>query len=280
MMKSLKKISKDWRGNSLYRNMLKRILFVLLPALCFGQKQQFIYQYDKVGAEENSKELMLLDVYPDRSYYYSYAEYQEDSLLQASKKNYPAEVGAISTFMKDFVQKEKEPEQVFLYTKVENDYYKIKDNRKIQWKTQDSLGNLLGFKTQKAVADFAGRKWVAWFTTDIPISDGPYKFWGLPGLILKIEDTEKLHHIELVGIKNDFQEFRLPKQRYISISEAKYRDLLKKYTDNPFWSLQQKGVDVNQINKVFVDGKQVDTQEFLKKGKIGYKIPENPLELE
>ncbi|RTZ46452.1 GLPGLI family protein [Chryseobacterium arthrosphaerae] len=36
------------------------------------------------------------------------------------------------------------------------------------------------FNTQKAVCDFAGRKWTAWFTADLPIQDGPYKFYGLP----------------------------------------------------------------------------------------------------
>jgi GLPGLI family protein len=29
-------------------------------------------------------------------------------------------------------------------------------------------------------------------STDIPFQDGPYKFYGLPGLIVKIEDEEKL----------------------------------------------------------------------------------------
>ena len=47
-----------------------------------------------------------------------------------------------------------------------------------------------------------GRKWTAWFTTEIPIQDGPYKFRGLPGLIVKIEDETKSHCFALNGIKN------------------------------------------------------------------------------
>ena len=42
------------------------------------------------------------------------------------------------------------------------------------------------FETQKAETFIFGRKWTAWFSPEIPIQDGPYKFRGLPGLIVKI----------------------------------------------------------------------------------------------
>jgi GLPGLI family protein len=33
--------------------------------------------------------------------------------------------------------------------------------------------------TVKATTEFAGRTYVAWYTTEISIADGPYKFYGL-----------------------------------------------------------------------------------------------------
>ena len=62
----------------------------------------------------------------------------------------------------------------------------------MQWEfAADSTRTILGFECQMATVEFAGRKYSAWFTTELPLPYGPYKFGGLPGLILKIEDAEK-----------------------------------------------------------------------------------------
>jgi GLPGLI family protein len=45
------------------------------------------------------------------------------------------------------------------------------------------------YRVKKATTYYGGRNWVAWFAPEIPINDGPYKFNGLPGLIVKLEDT-------------------------------------------------------------------------------------------
>ena len=48
--------------------------------------------------------------------------------------------------------------------------------------------------------NFGNRKWIAWFTPEIPISDGPYKFCGLPGLILKINDSTNSWNFDVTSI--------------------------------------------------------------------------------
>lgn len=52
-----------------------------------------------------------------------------------------------------------------------------------------------------ATTTYGGRDYVAWFAPDVPISDGPYKFCGLPGLIVRIADTENEHIFELQGAR-------------------------------------------------------------------------------
>jgi len=68
------------------------------------------------------------------------------------------------------------------------------------WELSDETDVIHGYPVQKAATNFGGREWIAWFTPEIPISDGPYKFRGLPGLILHIEDSRQHHIFEIESI--------------------------------------------------------------------------------
>jgi GLPGLI family protein len=52
---------------------------------------------------------------------------------------------------------------------------------------EDSITTVLGYECLMAKSDYHGRNWTAWFAPEIPLSFGPWKFRGLPGLILKAE---------------------------------------------------------------------------------------------
>ena len=68
------------------------------------------------------------------------------------------------------------------------------------WKLTQETSTICGYKAKKATCDFGGRSWVAWFAPELPYSDGPYKFNGLPGLIVKIADTRNQYVFELLSI--------------------------------------------------------------------------------
>lgn len=58
----------------------------------------------------------------------------------------------------------------------------------MQWTVaEDSTSNILGYECVMAECDYHGRHWKAWFAPEIPVPFGPWKFHGLPGLILKAE---------------------------------------------------------------------------------------------
>lgn len=57
----------------------------------------------------------------------------------------------------------------------------------LEWNLQDSTKTVMGYECFLAETDYHGRKWKAWFAPEIPISDGPWQFCGLPGLIMEAE---------------------------------------------------------------------------------------------
>ena len=57
--------------------------------------------------------------------------------------------------------------------------------------TNGQLVTILDHKCHKATLTFGQRVYTAWYAPDIPIHYGPYKFEGLPGLIMQIEDSRK-----------------------------------------------------------------------------------------
>ena len=85
-----------------------------------------------------------------------------------------------------------------------------------QWKMGTETQTILGHRCQKATCHWRGRDFVAWFAPDIPVKAGPWKFGGLPGLILKLQDTAGIYRFEAVQIsskpypiyKYDFKAYR------------------------------------------------------------------------
>lgn len=72
---------------------------------------------------------------------------------------------------------------------------------KLPWEIKNETDTILGYVCQKAKLSFRGRDYTAWFTADIPVNDGPWKFMGLPGLILKVEDSMQLFSFTIIGLQ-------------------------------------------------------------------------------
>ena len=85
------------------------------------------------------------------------------------------------------------PATVYKYTEPKSQF---------DWRILEDTISVGGILCQKATVNFGGRKWFAWFASSIPISEGPYKFNGLPGLILKVNDAQQYWNFDLASIKN------------------------------------------------------------------------------
>ena len=83
-----------------------------------------------------------------------------------------------------------------------------------------------GYRCQPATTTFRGKTWRVWYAPDIPISDGPLKLYGLPGLILKAEDTEHEFAFSCIGIKKDVgQPLFIRSNKYVKTSPVELQAL-------------------------------------------------------
>lgn len=59
---------------------------------------------------------------------------------------------------------------------------------KFHWEIHNDTMKIDRYSCHKATTYFRGRNYIAWFSTEIPIQLGPWKFNGLPGAILQVYD--------------------------------------------------------------------------------------------
>lgn len=71
----------------------------------------------------------------------------------------------------------------------------------IDWQLESESKQISNLKCYKASGFFRGRKWIAWYTPEIPFSTGPWKLNGLPGLILEAYDVDKKFSFVAKNIK-------------------------------------------------------------------------------
>jgi GLPGLI family protein len=97
---------------------------------------------------------------------------------------------------------------------------------KLNWNITSEEKTIAGLNCSKATMEFRGRKYVAWFTTSLPINYGPWKFNGLPGVILEVYDTELLYVWQAKKIITKDKELKIPKLNYkiVSMQESEKID--------------------------------------------------------
>ena len=173
------------------------------------------------------EDLLILQIGPKVSKCFSYYTFQNDSLRQTPEgKRQASELfnRALADFHKHrdrsrflnsfprsrtvtIVYKNHPAGAITVTDGLREDQVTYRDTLNAQqWTITDSTREVLGYMCQQATADFRGRHWTAWFATDIPVSDGPWKLGGLPGLILEAYDKGHQYTFTAVGLERVAEE--------------------------------------------------------------------------
>nr|WP_321379492.1 GLPGLI family protein [uncultured Bacteroides sp.] len=200
-----------------------RIILITLLGLCnlplFAQikldsaylQVTFLEDYIKdIDTKKMGYDELFLNIGSHISEFYSKREYQVQNIrdsIFAIGGNISQATSLIADIPRSYqyyhVYKNYPSEGMLTYTdKVLFDSYRYEESlEKPVWNLLNERKDLLGYSCQKAMTEFKGRKWTVWYTAEIPISDGPWKLNGLPGLILDAVDSDSLYHFYCVGMK-------------------------------------------------------------------------------
>lgn len=92
------------------------------------------------------------------------------------------------------------------------------------WDITDSVSTVSGYNTVMATCSFRGRNYTAWFAPDIPVSAGPWKFSGLPGLILSIKDADGYYSFHIDNIYSTSGSIYMTDYLYLKTKPQKYME--------------------------------------------------------
>lgn len=245
----------------------------------------FKVQYEVDGCIDTSskkrfKETMMLEVGKQSSKFYSYTKYVGDSVFAADVANHASQETMIE-HIKQYGQSKLNEQtykrypagKVTTLDEIAGDINRLRCEEveeSPQWVLSNDTTTLLSYICHKAECNFKGRNWIAWFTTEIPSSEGPWKLYGLPGLILKAEDNEKEYTFTCTGIEqcHTYHPILFNGKDYEPVNRKAYNKIHERYFADPSSYITSNTPNVNITIR--------DEQGNKVKG--SRNLPYNPLE--
>lgn len=211
-----------------------------------NETMEFVYDYrccvDTTGSLEDnmSNDNMLLQIgTKGLSKFSSYKNLTVDSIIMRSSQEQIANAameGKLSTgeFMTIY---KNYPEGKLTHTeKICQDWFRYEEDiPQFEWEMTDSVANVLGYECQSARCKFRGREWTVFYTEEIPLSEGPWKLHGLPGLIMKATDEKGHYTFECIGINSKADRpITIYKVPFNKVKREDYYDTKHRYEVNPY----------------------------------------------
>ena len=231
---------------------------------------------DSVGRYNYENDDMQLLIGDKVSYFYSatYRAYEEELRKSVDANNIaiPTSTSARGSISMDFYRNYPTGKSTYLDKVIREKFRIIEPLEQPQWDIiADSTKQILDYHCQMARCSFKGRTWTAWFTTDIPLDNGPWKLCGLPGLILRAYDSKQQYIFDCVGMKQAKEgeniTYDTKFDKYVSATMKEFVDYQAKAVPEDILATQGIKIEVPEEMKA----------EFMKQ--MAKPMPSNPIEL-
>lgn len=194
-------------------------------------KMVVVYQYVCKTLDENdlpvSDSLLIALQIGDemwKSFPYGRYQKQQDSKFNPLDCMYLEAMMHVPTIFIDNVNRKIIAREAISATCFESEEKKPNYN----WSLSADNANVLDYECQNASCNFHGKEWHVLFSEEIPVSAGPWKLGGLPGLIMKAEDEDGTHSFEAVQIF--MEEAPITFEKYYMVKHFTLQgDLVKRY---------------------------------------------------
>lgn len=223
------------------------IIFVAYALLCMASNEKatlecvyrLTYLTDTIN-NRNVEAMMVLRLGNSSSLFYPQAKFESDSLsrnvgsiseLHAIQDSIRQRYGRITATY--YVMKDYEKNQLDFYDRVIQTYKYTEALPVFDWQYMDEKKMIGQYECQKATCKFGGREYEVWFAPDIPISDGPWKFNGLPGLVMEANDVQHHYEFQFLGMRPCAGEIAVPEDEYVKTSKGDFLRLKQLSIDDP-----------------------------------------------
>ena len=167
--------------------------------------------------------------------------------------------------------------EFYYYGVIDKVLYYYQDNDcPVKWQILPDTARVNGYKCQKAVTKLEGRRYAAWFTREIPISSGPYKFTGLPGLVISVADATNSYKFELTKVYRPTTPLAILPPGSVIFHKQPGKLVSKREYYRSYYDYEQ-----NLVGRVTATGTtKIDNEdEFSKSYREKLKRRNNPIEL-
>jgi GLPGLI family protein len=172
------------------------LVYIIAPSQSLTIMYELIHKPSKVDKNTKSK-IYYLDVVNQESVFRDEIRKKSDSLIYYGN-NYG--LGYPNINEQIYLKKNLKTNRIIRYytSMINRDKFYIPITEIINWKLSTDIRVIGDMKCQKAETTYGGRHWTAWFAQEIQISEGPYIFHGLPGLITEIYDDNEDYLFRLI----------------------------------------------------------------------------------
>lgn len=254
---------------------MKHFIFLFISLCCASLSQaqetalyECLYRYEVKGTDKSGQPFSdiyngLLQIGAAQAKFLDYTDFQLDSVTQARpddaelQKEYDIQVLKNSCYFDQTVYQNLPQGKMTVLSVITPDrYVYTEDLNHMAWTLAEGTDTICDYPCRKATGTYGGRTWTAWYAEEIPVSFGPWKLAGLPGLILEATDSENIHRFSAISFRKAKIGIRpLDAANTFSITRDKFVKAKNLFEKDPVKNLPVEAISEMEVRK-FGEGAQ------------------------